>query len=76
MPVKMNVCDFLLARYGGLVICTPMQAKARQWLADHAAAEPWQYYAGGLVVEPRYVPDLVDGMKADGFTCQWEDEPC
>jgi hypothetical protein len=72
MP-KMNECDFLLTRHGGLVICTPMQAEARQWLAEHAAAEPWQYYAGGLVVEPRYAADLVAGMEAEDFICQWEE---
>jgi hypothetical protein len=42
-------------------------------LAEHAAAQPWRYYAGGLVVEPRYVAELVAGMEADRFTCQWED---
>jgi hypothetical protein len=64
--------DLLLTHYGSLVIVTPMGPNGRAWLQEHTSAEPWQWYAGGLAVEPRYLGDLLAGLEADHLTYDWQ----
>lgn len=36
------------------------------WISEHVGGEA-QFFGDALVVEPRYVADLVDGLEEDGF---------
>jgi hypothetical protein len=44
----------------------PEHAKASAWVEDNVAGEA-QFFGNALVVEPRYVADLVAGMREAGL---------
>lgn len=45
--------------HGSLYLVRPATDAAREWLEEHTDG---QWFGGALVVEPRYVVDLLDGM--------------
>jgi hypothetical protein len=66
--------DVTLWRDGsGLVLLRRITQAAKDWVADHV--EDYQSWAGCVVVEPRYVDDLVCGLESDGLTVAWSQEP-
>ncbi len=58
--------DFLFTNHGSLFLCAPQNEPARQHLAENVSEEA-QWWAGALVVEPRYVKDLIAGLLDNGF---------
>lgn len=60
--------DVRIENHGSLFVVQPMTTEAREWMLENVASEPWQWLGGGLAVEPRYVFDLVEGMRDAGFT--------
>ena len=57
--------DFLVSREGlSLVLVRPRTVAARAWLQDHTDGT---WFAGALVVEPRYVEPLLVGAAEEGF---------
>jgi hypothetical protein len=58
--------DVRVENHGSIFIFQPMTPEARQWIDDHVTGEH-MFYAGGLVVEPRYAGDLAAGMQDDGL---------
>jgi hypothetical protein len=59
--------DIMLSNHGSVWLVTPVTDAAREWIDDNVAADA-QYFAGSLVVEPRYIAGIVRGMEEDGFT--------
>ena len=59
--------DFSLTDHGSIVVLTPLNNEAREWL-DRSIDDEAQWFGRGLVIEPRYVGDIVDGIIADGLT--------
>ena len=59
--------DVLVENHGSIFMFQPMTPAARAWIEEHVKPEPWQWYGGGLAVDPRYARDLADGMIADGL---------
>lgn len=49
-----------LQSHGSIVLMCPTTEDARTWLEDHTPDATW--YAGALVVEPRYVDELLYGL--------------
>lgn len=41
--------------------------KAKDWLDKNIHSESWQWLGGSLVVEHRYIADIVAGMLEDGL---------
>jgi hypothetical protein len=60
------MADFTVADHGSIVLVTPLNDECRKFLEDHTAEEA-QWYGGALVVEPRYLADLVTGLNDWGF---------
>lgn len=62
--------DFIAQDEGSLILLRPMNAAAKQWLIDNVGTpeDEVQWFGGALVVQPRYLNDLVDGAHADGLT--------
>lgn len=54
-----------IENHGTVALVRPLDDDARAWLDEHTAGTWW---AGALVVEPRYVDDLLSGFCADGGT--------
>lgn len=63
--------DFTLRDHGSLAVLTPVSAEACDWAAAHLPDDAMGW-AGGTVIEPRYVPDIVEGILCDGLTVDCE----
>jgi hypothetical protein len=59
--------DFQVQDEGTLTVLYPRTDAARQWLAEHVLEEDTQRWAGGVVIEHRYVRDILDAVDRDGF---------
>jgi len=46
---------------------TPVSEEAKQWIDDNVASEPWQWLGRSLVIENRYLADIIEGMVNDGL---------
>lgn len=63
-----NIADFNVQNDGGsLFLVTPETDNARAWLDEHVSEEA-TWFAGSLVVEHRYIENLMAGIQYDGFT--------
>ena len=58
---------FSIENHGSLVLVRPLTADVEAWLQEHTDG---QWFGNALVVEPRYVGDLVLGLVAEGFVAQ------
>jgi hypothetical protein len=58
--------DIRVDSHGSIILLHPATETAADWLRDHVA-EDAQWWAGALVVEPRYVEDIVNGAREDGL---------
>jgi hypothetical protein len=58
--------DLAVEYYGSLYLLQPLTEEALDWLHRHVA-EGAQWFFTGLVVEPRYVGDIIQGAIADGL---------
>jgi hypothetical protein len=65
--------DFTLSRTGSLAILTPLSAAGNAWACSRLYHAETQFYAGGVVLEPRYVADIVEGIENDGLTVREEE---
>jgi hypothetical protein len=59
--------DFILQNEGTIFILIPQTTRASAWLDAHIPAEA-QWFGTGVVVEHRYIADIVDGIRAAGLT--------
>lgn len=58
--------DFLAENHGSVILLQPLSAAANRWADEHLSHA--MRYAGAVVIEPRYFPDIVDGIWADSLT--------
>lgn len=64
--------DFWAENYGSIGILRPYSERAKEWLderrleSQEGIAE-YQFGMGGLVVEPRYMGDLVLQLEDEGY---------
>jgi len=58
--------DLLVQGHGSIFLLQPASCRGRRWIDDHVAAgrEEW---AGAVVVEARFITDIVAGALADGL---------
>lgn len=59
--------DILVENHGTLYLLRPVSSTADEWLRD---VTDGTWFGGALVVEPRYVRDIVDGAVGSGLACQ------
>ena len=59
-------CDVRVSNEGSLFLFALLTPAARSWV-DENVSEDRTYFAGSLVVEPRYAQDLADGMLSAGL---------
>lgn len=70
--------DLQFSNLGSFASCTPMTDRGRDWLLENVgdpdASDPGYDsiidYAGGVVIEFRYLADIVLGARADGLVCE------
>lgn len=61
--------DARIENHGSIVLVRPLTAAADAWLDDNVG-DGAQTFGGAIVVEPRYLYELVAGMQADGLVVQ------
>jgi hypothetical protein len=60
--------DFSVRDEGSICILNLYSQAAQIW-AEENLPEDRMTWCGGVVIEPRYVQAIVDGLLAEGFTC-------
>lgn len=60
--------DFSVGNHGSICLLVPHSAAAREWAGDHLDGPETQYWGGAVVVEPRYLDDILHGIEDDGLT--------
>jgi hypothetical protein len=61
--------DFTFINHGSVTTLKPVSDAAKEWVSENIAADA-TYWAGAVVIEPRYVADIIDGIHADGLTVE------
>lgn len=64
-----DTSDLSIANHGSIMILTPVSDAGREWVSQHIPEDAMRW-AGGVVVEPRYAQDIVDGALHDGLEVQ------
>ena len=55
---------FNVENHGSIMLVRPLTADVEAWLRAHTEG---MWFGNALVVEPRYVMDLVEGLIEEGF---------
>jgi len=63
--------DVRFTDHGTIVLLEPLTEAAQEWVADNISPDA-QTWAGSIVVEPRYVENIVLGMQDDGLAIEIE----
>ena len=58
--------DIQVENHFSLFLLRPLSDTGREWLDSHVADDA-QWFGNALVVEPRYVSDIVQGAIDDGL---------
>lgn len=58
--------DITITDHGSIILVTPITDQAKAWVDDNVSEES-QWFGNSLVVEPRYISNLVDGMSDAGL---------
>lgn len=64
--VKAPSADFAFSDHGSICVLTAVSPEGSQWVRENIPADA-QRWAGGIVIEPRYVGDILDGIANDGL---------
>ncbi len=60
--------DFLLVNHRSVSILTPLNCEAQRWVDEHLPSDALTWGRNGVVIEPRYVSDIVEGILGDGLS--------
>ncbi len=59
--------DFEVTYHGSLILLAALTTEADNWCEQHLPADRL-IMAGSVVVEPRYIDNIVTGITSDGLT--------
>ena len=59
--------DIRVNNTSSIAIITPLTRKAKRWIEVNVSREGYQPYWPSLVVEARYLHDILTGMVNDGL---------
>jgi hypothetical protein len=63
--------DFVVEDHGSIFLLKPLTPPATSWVEDHIGQEnAYQPYLPTVVVEHRYIADIVAGIQNDGLAVQ------
>ena len=63
--------DFELQNHGSIFVLIPQNTSARIWINDHIGRDNgYQPHYPTVVVEHRYIADIVEGIRNDGLAVQ------
>ena len=58
--------DFSVENHGSIFLLRPISPAAFEWIKEHIPDDA-QYFGNAVVVEHRYIEDIVDGIQNDGL---------
>jgi hypothetical protein len=60
---------FELENHGSLFLLRPLDSIAKEWMNEHLpmGSPETQFWGEAIVIEPRYLEPIVDGILADGL---------
>jgi hypothetical protein len=58
--------DFIFSNHGSVCLLAPIGPTAKQWIADNVP-DGAMFWGAALVVEPRYVGPLLEGIADAGL---------
>lgn len=61
------VSDVDVTPIGTIIVVRPVTEAGEQWITKNCPVQQWQWFNGALTVDPRYIGDLVDGMRKEGL---------
>lgn len=59
--------DFEVQNHGSIYLLEPCTEAADDWVADHIPDDAMTW-GKGIVAEPRYIHDIVEGILEDGLS--------
>ena len=59
--------DFDVSNHGSICLLTPLTEAAQAWVAKHIPEDALRWGQCSIVIEPRYVEDILDGIVNDGL---------
>jgi hypothetical protein len=62
--------DFHVVDDHSLFLLQPITAAAAGWITEHLPADAMMF-GSAIVIEHRYVEDILDGITGDGLTWAW-----
>jgi hypothetical protein len=63
--------DFVVENYGSIFLLRPLSPSAISWIEEHIGKENgYQPYFPTVVIEHRYIADIVAGIQNDGLVVQ------
>jgi hypothetical protein len=66
-----NQPDFVVENHGSILLLKPLTRSATSWVEEHIGqGNGYQPYFPTVVVEPRYIADIVQGIQSDGLAVQ------
>ena len=68
MSPRVTAPDFAVANHGSILILHALTDAAREWVDEHLPSHAMTWGRNGTVVEPRYIADIVEGIRAAGLT--------
>ena len=69
MATSKRAADFLVNNQGSIFLLTPVTEAATEW-ADEHLPEDAMHFGNAIVVEHRFIRDLVSGFMNDGLSCE------
>lgn len=60
--------DIRIENHGTICLLRPLTEAAEEWIDEHVDTPTW--WGPAVVVEPRYVPPIIEGLQADGFVVE------
>ena len=65
---KVTKANFRVERHGSVCLVVPLDEPARDWLTENIGADNgYQPYFPTVVIEPRYLYDVLNGIRRDGL---------
>lgn len=61
-----NLADFLVENHFTIYLLRPVTPRAREWVTTHLPDDA-QTWGDAIVVEHRYIADIVNGIVNDGL---------
>lgn len=61
------MADFHLYDHGSVVILDAVSTQAQAWVAEHLPEGALTWGRHGVVIEPRYVAPILQGITDDGL---------